>query len=64
MVACYDDRKDKISDGGSIRFFVTGFTRGMYTNDDRGELPCKPYEVDEVANAFIPEDVDEDSDGL
>ena len=32
MVACYDDKKRTIADGGSMRNYLTGFTKGRYTN--------------------------------
>lgn len=65
MVACYDDKKRRIADGGSDRNMLTGFTRGIYTNWYLSEMDAAVYEVDEVANAFmIRRDVFEDSGGF
>ncbi len=52
IMACYDDKKDTIADGGSDRNMLTGFMRGINTNFKRIQI-VGPYEVDEVANAFI-----------
>ena len=52
FVACYDDKKDLVADGGSKRNYLTGFTTGMNTNARWSDLK-EPYEVDEVANAFL-----------
>jgi len=53
MVACYQDKKMLVADGGSMRSFVTGFTRGRYTNTQIRKMPEAVYDVDEVANAFM-----------
>lgn len=53
MVACYQDAKTIVADGGSLRNYVTGFTRGLYTNASLYSIPDIPYDVDEVANAFM-----------
>jgi GT2 family glycosyltransferase len=53
MVACYDDKPTFVADGGSIRNYITGFMKGMYTNTEINTLPKEPYEVSEVANAFV-----------
>ena len=53
LVACYDNDPDRIADGGSMRNYATGFMTGLYTNTDIKNLPAEPYEVDEVANAFV-----------
>ena len=53
MVACYDDKPRIIADGGSIRYYLTGFMRGLFTNKNIRALPDKFYEVSEVANAFM-----------
>lgn len=52
FVACYDDKKLLIADGGSKRNQLTGFTKGMNTNASILDFK-EPYEVDEVANAFM-----------
>lgn len=52
LVACYDNDPRRVSDGGSMRK-SNGFTQGMYTNELADKLPKIPYEVDEVANAFV-----------
>lgn len=52
MVACYDDKPDLIADGGSFRFYTTGFTWGRFTNQMVAGLKYR-YWVDEVANAFM-----------
>jgi GT2 family glycosyltransferase len=55
MVACYDDEREKIADAGSYRNYRLGYTTAPYLNKplyDVWEL-AKPYEVDEVANAFM-----------
>ncbi len=52
FVACYDNKKDLIADGGSTRNFFTGFTKGINTNASIWSIHT-PYEVDEVANAFM-----------
>ena len=54
LMACYDDKKYLIADGGSKRNYLTGFTKGINTN--RFWLKAfkdGPYEVDEIANAFM-----------
>lgn len=53
FMACYDDKKDSVADGGSNRNYLTGFTSGINTNASWSNLPKSPYEVDEIANAFI-----------
>ena len=53
FMACYDDKKNYIADGGSNRNYLTGFTTGVYTNFFWPDIGHKPYEVDEVANAFM-----------
>lgn len=53
MMACYHDNPTKIADGGSRRNYLTGFTQGINTNKDRYTIDCAPYEIDEVANAFM-----------
>src|SRR3990167_6231288 len=52
FVACYDDKKELVADGGSKRNYLTGFTRGKNTNA-RIEMLSGIYCVDEVANAFM-----------
>ncbi len=52
IMACYDDKKDTVADGGSDRNMITSFMRGINTNFKRSEI-SGVYEVDEVANAFI-----------
>lgn len=53
MVACYQDKPNLVADGGSKRNYLNGFTWGMNTNRFINELGPYPYEVDEVANAFM-----------
>ena len=53
FMACYDDQKDKVADGGSKRNYLTGFTSGVNTNAIYSTLSKEPYEVDEIANAFM-----------
>jgi len=53
FMACYDDKQDYIADGGSYRNYLTGFTKGVNTNAYYPTLSKEPYEVDEVANAFM-----------
>ena len=53
ITACYDNDPDRVADGGSMRNYTSGFMKGMYTNTDIKDLPAEPYEVDEVANAFV-----------
>lgn len=56
LLACYDSDESKICDGGSRRNLLTGFTQGLNTNRCIYVLwseSTRPYEVDEVANAFI-----------
>jgi len=53
FMACYDDKKNLIADGGSYRNYTTGFTDGLMTNHRYSEIEKEPYEVDEVANAFL-----------
>lgn len=53
MTACYDDNKLFIADGGSVRNYLTGFTRGINTNLHLYNINSFFYEVDEVANAFM-----------
>jgi hypothetical protein len=52
MVALYANKKEYIADGGSNRILITGFTTGINTNKDIKQI-IEPYEVDEVANAFM-----------
>ena len=53
FMACYDDKKDLVADGGSMRNHLTGFTTGMNTNANWSSIKDELYEVDEVANAFM-----------
>ncbi len=71
FMACYDDKKIVIADGGSLRNLLTGFTKGLRTNETWPgkitrivgcnnketykflEYATEPYEVDEIANAFM-----------
>lgn len=53
FMACYDDQRDLIADGGSMRNHLTGFTFGVNTNKSWSALPKVPYEVDEIANCFM-----------
>lgn len=53
FVACYDDKPNVVADGGSKRNYTTGFTTGVNTNAFWLGMSKKPYEVDEVANAFM-----------
>lgn len=53
FMACYHDRKGMIADGGSMRNQWTGFTRGINTNKQWWQISKQPYEVDEIANAFM-----------
>lgn len=53
FMACYDDKKDYVADGGSMRNHLTGFTKGVNTNAYWPYISDKLYEVDEVANAFM-----------
>lgn len=53
MTACYHDDPRKIADGGSVRNYLTGFTRGINTNKYIEQISLVPYEVDEVANSFM-----------
>ena len=53
LMACYDDRKRFIADGGSKRNYLTGFTTGVNTNKNWSYISHEPYEVDEIANAFM-----------
>lgn len=53
FMACYDDQPDLIADGGSKRNYLTGFTHGVNTNRSWSKLNKAPYEVDEIANAFM-----------
>lgn len=53
LVACYDDDKEVVADGGSDRGYLSGFQKGRYTNANIRDLPKDLYEVDEVANAFL-----------
>lgn len=53
FMACYDDQRNVIADGGSKRSYLTGFTWGVNTNRFWDEIVHKPYQVDEVANAFM-----------
>ena len=53
ITACYDNDPGRVADGGSKRNYVSGFMKGLFTNTAIENLPLEPYEVDEVANAFI-----------
>lgn len=53
MVACYEKDKTRVADGGSLRSMVSGFMYGVNTNKKIEDIPAEPYEVDEVANAFM-----------
>jgi GT2 family glycosyltransferase len=54
FMACYDDKPHLIADGGSMRNYLTGFTTGLNTNGFwLRALRGGPYEVDEIANAFM-----------
>lgn len=53
FMACYDDKRWLIADGGSKRNYLTGFTAGLNTNANWYSLDKTAYEVDEVANAFM-----------
>lgn len=53
MVACYDDKKKLIADGGSKRWYLSGFTWGVNTNKPLCDVLTYVYKVDEVANAFM-----------
>ncbi len=53
FMACYDNKKDLVADGGSKRNHLTGFTTGMNTNAYWPKIADELYEVDEVANAFM-----------
>ena len=53
LMACYDSNKNLIADGGSKRNALTGFTKGINTNAHWPSISKSPYEVDEVANAFL-----------
>lgn len=53
FMACYDDKKDSIADGGSKRNYLTGFTSGINTNASWYKIDKSPYIVDEIANAFM-----------
>ena len=53
FMACYDDKKDYVADGGSKRNYLTGFTSGINTNAYWHSLHKQAYEVDEIANAFM-----------
>jgi GT2 family glycosyltransferase len=53
LVACYDTDPGVVADGGSIRDYASGFMKGLFTNEKIKNLPVLPYEVSEVANAFV-----------
>lgn len=53
LVACYDSNPEVVADGGSVRNYATGFMEGKFTNAKVKRLPQLPYEVNEVANAFV-----------
>jgi GT2 family glycosyltransferase len=53
MMACYHDKPDTVADGGSVRNYLTSFMKGINTNKKTSEIPPCPYEVNEVANAFM-----------
>ena len=53
LMACYHDRVNYVADGGSKRNYLTGFTSGVNTNAHWPSISKEPYEVDEVANAFM-----------
>lgn len=64
MTACYHNKKMIVADGGSYRYFISGFTSGRRTNQNAFE-ETEIYEVDEAANAFmIRKDVFEDVGGF
>lgn len=52
MLACYDNKRTIICDGGSKRNYQTSFTSGKNTNRVLNQVR-NAYEVDEVANAFM-----------
>ncbi len=74
ITACYDNKKRIVADGGSLRNFLTGFTRGLRTNKNLDKFGCfyttgwdniLCYDVDEVANAFmVPRQIFEESGGF
>lgn len=65
MVACYDDKKKLVADGGSIRSYLSGFMCGCNTNARIYNIESGIYSVSEVANAFmIRRDVFEASGGF
>ncbi|MBX4216113.1 glycosyltransferase [Candidatus Parcubacteria bacterium] len=65
MVACYDDKKKLVADGGSIRWMTSGFMWGKNTNRRVYEIEDNIYLVSEVANAFmIRRDVFEEVGGF
>lgn len=53
LMACYDNNYLSVADGGSKRNDLTGFTKGINTNAYWPQISKEPYEVDEVANAFL-----------
>ena len=54
MIACYADDVCKIADSGSHRHLLSGITWDRYVNQTIWELVgIPPYEVNEVANAFM-----------
>ena len=53
MMACYDNKKEIVADGGSKRNYLTGFTYGLNTNKNISRVNFLSYEVDELANAFM-----------
>ena len=53
LMALYDNDPLFIADGGSKRFYVSGFMNGINTNEPWMDIDREPYEVDEVANAFM-----------
>ena len=53
FMAFYDDKPDTVADGGSMRNDLTGFTTGVNTNARLCCMSNEPYEVDEIANAFM-----------
>lgn len=53
MTACYSTKKMLIADGGSLRYYTSGFMKGVRTNERFWEVDQEIYAVDEVANAFM-----------
>lgn len=53
MVGRYINQKEIVWDGGSKRNLISGFTSGENLNRHYKFIDRTPYEVDEVANAFM-----------